>query len=284
MGEEWRQWHFDIGKCDAYRIVAVDNSTENCGWMALKYINRQYKFISQIKWVLLVFSFYICILYLYDTEPGFGYNFFARRFMPTVDNEFPLAFVEKIISGEKDFSLLGWKTSDRPPLLAAMYSTLCCFMPHYYWEKLYMISALLIQLSIWFIIFDMFNFFNMDKFQRKYLKILIGFSSTVCMSTIFTWPQFMACTFYFTAIILLFDWFEGKKLGRVRQYLVGGCMALAMLSHGNIAFAILAVGLCCIFYKKVQWKETPRIVVAFFVIYAPWMFYQKVIAPPGTYC
>lgn len=249
---------------------------------ALKQINQKTNFISQIKWILLVFAFYISVLYLYSVQDGYGCNFLARRFMPTEDNVFPLAFVEKIVNGEAlNSSLLGWQTSDRPPLLAAMYSTVCCFVPWHNREKMYLVFAILLQLSVWFVVFEIVSFFNMSKFQKKYLMILIAFSSTVCMNSVFTWPKFMACTFYFMAILVLFDWMQGRKLNRFNQYLVGICMALAMLSHGNIAFAIVSTGIFLALRKKIRWQETPRIIIGFCLLYIPWMFYQKVIDPPG---
>lgn len=248
----------------------------------LKQIRLKYDLVQPLIFILVLFFFYFSILFIYSTQLGYDDLFLARRYMPTVDNEFPMAFVQKVCQGESlDSLLLGWQTSDRPPVMASLFYTISVFVSEENFGHLYLIQSMFLALGIWIGIWDLFKLLNFSDKQRRYCMITISFSGLVCMNTIFTWPKFLAASYFLFAFMILIKWSCKEDITYAEQIIVGLCMGLAFLSHGTIAFAILAYGCLLLLRREVRWKQTIIILVSFLALYLPWNFYQKFVAPPG---
>lgn len=249
---------------------------------AIKESIKEMHLIKEVIFLFLVASFYLMILYVYDLQNGYDFLNFGRRFFETQDNEFQLELVKRLVSYE-DYRdpLLGWQTSDRPHLLAAMFYTISVWVPKSMYTDLYLAQGTLLNLSAFTVVFYFMRELNFCENQIKYLLILITFNSTVCMNMIFTWPKFLSSTFFGIGLILLYQWYMKKELSYKEQCVVGASIALAMTAHGSIAFAIIGLGLVLLLGKHVRWKNVLLIVVSFAIVYAPWMIYQKVMDPPG---
>lgn len=243
---------------------------------------KETSLVKEIIFLFLVSGFYLMILYIYDLQNGYDFLNLGRRFMDTEDNEFQIELVKRLVAYE-DYRtpLLGWQTSDRPHLMAAMFYTISVWVPKSMYIDLYLAQGTLMNLSAFTVVFYFMREMDFCENQIKYLLILITFNSTVCMNTIYTWPKFLSCTFYGISLIILYQWYLKKELSYIEQCMVGASIALAMMAHGSIAFAIIGLGVMLLLGRYVRWKNVLLIIASFAIVYAPWMFYQKVIDPPG---
>jgi hypothetical protein len=58
--------------------------------------------------------------------------------------------------------------------------------------------------------------------------------------------------------------------------------ALALLSHGGVAFSLIALAPWTVCKMGLQWRRWCAVIVVFLAIVGPWIAFQKFYAPPGN--
>jgi hypothetical protein len=99
----------------------------------------------------------------------------------------------------------------------------------------------------------------------------------------FVWPKLIAAAFLLAALAIVIS----PAWGRVRLdlrvgALVGGLLALAMLSHGSSVFGVIPLVLLAAFRGVPNWRWLGVAVAAGLVLMIPWTAYQHYADPPGN--
>ena len=198
-----------------------------------------------------------------------------------VDNWIPKIFANGILNGDVRHPLVGsWLSSDRPPLQTGFY---LIFSIVSYDDLLYLVVSIGAQLLVIVLVFFFLLEFFQDKIYVFIASILLFFNGFVFVHSLFVWPKllsalFQAIAFYYTYRILQ------NKGKNTREYILFGvAFALAFLSHGGSAFYLLSLGLILLFSARTQRNILHLLyaTISAFLIYLPWILYQKLIDPPG---
>ena len=126
------------------------------------------------------------------------------------------------------------------------------------------------------------NIFSRKKRAVIFTWIVFGisFSSVVIVNTLFTWPKLLSAAYLLIVYGLLFEEKRYEVPPWVWILSVGAGTALAMLAHGGAIFALAAMFMIYIF-KHIRQIKIFIAGTVFFITYAPWFYYQKLIDPPG---
>ncbi|WP_154934371.1 hypothetical protein [Gimesia maris] len=174
-----------------------------------------------------------------------------------------------------------WLGSDRPPLFSG--TILFLNVSNFPLDKVY----LFIGMSAQMITLPVASEFVAGLCKRKltipeklFLSFIVISSPLFLHNVAFLWPKLFAAMFMIIAVYLLF--FQPEKTISL-TILISISMLLSFLSHGGSGFAIIA---CALIYlakmRKLEELYRGILLAAVFIVgYMPWMFYQKVVQPPG---
>ncbi len=99
----------------------------------------------------------------------------------------------------------------------------------------------------------------------------------------FVWPKLIAAAFLLAAlaIVLSPEWGRGRRDPRVAA-LIGGLLALSMLSHGSSIFGVIPLVVLAAFRGLPSWRWLGAVVAAGLLFYVPWSAYQHYADPPAN--
>jgi hypothetical protein len=197
-----------------------------------------------------------------------------------IDYVIPLMFADSLLRGEL-LTFGDWLGSDRPPLFSG--AILFLNISSIPLEAVYLPIGIILNCLIIPVITESIASLSGRKLYiyEKFLCCFVVISSPIFVHNVaFLWPKIFSAMFMIIAMHVLF-FPQVKTVGLAVVASIS--MLLAMLSHGGSGFAI--VSLAFIYIIKVrEVKSLYRGVVigaVFIAGYMPWMFYQKIVQPPG---
>ena len=122
---------------------------------------------------------------------------------------------------------------------------------------------------------------------RPFTRALAIFAAMLCDIAIvhgfFVWPKLIAAAFLLAALAIVISpaWARSRLDLRIAA-LVGGLLALAMLSHGYSIFGVIPLALLAVLRGLPSWRWIGVAALAGLVLMAPWTAYQKYADPPGN--
>ncbi len=229
--------------------------------------------------------FVISVGFIYG-KPQSVQDYAANRFAPPslwIDNLLPKLLADGVYRGHIPKPLINdWLSSDRPPLQSGI--VLWMYPLTINGRDLpYEIAAVILQLTF---LVGLWAYLEACQVNRKAVALVLAatfFSGFTLLNSFFTWPKLFAVGFLLLIPAYLFT----GRYARIRnQWRVGAALgvaaALAMLSHGGSAFALVGIIVTFLLLRRVP---GPRFllagVIAAALLYLPWTLYQKYYDPPG---
>jgi len=262
---------------------------------------REYKnnifdpdFIQPLVFCFLTGCIYIGILFLYhrpSLEDDFSLiaNIRFLHLLPP-DNILPRLLLERIYNGETINNFFGeWLASDRPPLFTAIFSFIKPFYPFLIFSNLsifYQFTGTFIQLFWIPALYSILGFVGFNKRIQIFVLLCAIFSGFFIINSVYIWPKLMTTAYFSLLFILVFEISNESVLNIkfvIFSIIIGICAALGMLSHGGIVFSLLSFGLAILINKnRMNFKYIIIVFTSFFIVYLPWILFQKFADPPGN--
>lgn len=207
----------------------------------------------------------------------------AKRFSHILpgDNNIPYQFAEALKDGHIPKLQASWLSSDRPPLQTGLVLSEYTYTSRPR-ELDYTIISVILQ-SLWiFAAWLLLTAFDVNARAVILVLTVCLFSGFVFLNSFYVWPKLLAAGYILAAFAILFaPKYVSLRNGRIASMLVGAMLALAMLSHGGSAFAILGIALTmAIVRRHVPIKRLLLITASAALLYTPWMLYQRFCDPP----
>jgi len=196
----------------------------------------------------------------------------SYRYWGTPDNTIPFVFAQRLANhGSLTAPFIGGQTSDRPPLQTGFTLMLYPLLgqPNFAYQLLGTVLQALWIPALWILLRS-----RGVSVARVLLVVLCtAATGVIFFNTVYIWPKMLAGAFILVALAVIL---EGGSLT-----LAAVLTALALLSHGGVAFSVPALLL-------VAWRLRPSAVrvasavAAGVVLYLPWIAYQQFLNPPGN--
>ncbi len=207
---------------------------------------------------------------------------FSHRLPP--DNRIPFLFEEGIWHHNVPKPLLGdWNASDRPPLQTG----LVLIGDRFYTKDRKLSSQIMGVLAqgTWIIALWLFlTAFEVDSAVIAWITAACLGSGFILINSFFVWPKLLSAAYTLGAVCLVLAPKARAALAENRWIaaLCGVLAALAMLSHGGAIFAFIGAGLIILLTRaRIPWRQLAILFTAAFLLYLPWILYQKLYDPPG---
>jgi len=199
------------------------------------------------------------------------------------DNNIPYEFAEALKSGHIPKLPASWLSSDRPPLQTGLVLSEYTYTSRPRELDYTIISAILQSLWI-FAAWLLLTAFDLNPRAVILVLAVCLLSGFVFLNTFYVWPKLLAAAYILAALAIFFTpKYVSLRNSRIPSMLVGAMLALAMLSHGGSAFAILGIALTmAILRRHVPVRSLLLIAASAAILYTPWMLYQKFCDPPGN--
>ena len=235
--------------------------------------------------LLTVFYTGLGFLYEHSVDPGVQVE---ERFVDPlpIDNMLPYFFADKLYHSQpvRPFLTIGWKSSDRPPLQAGITLLQFPFWQTQSRELSYQILGTLLQ-SMWLV--AVWLLLRMLSVDRRVIVIVCAFcifSRFFLINTFFIWPKLLSAAFFILALLALR--YPPGKVNRCAPFdaaIAGAAVGLAMLSHGGVAFSVIALAIILLAGRKLPSIGSIAAGIAMVLLFLlPWMIYQKHYDPPGN--
>ncbi len=196
----------------------------------------------------------------------------SYRFWIAPDNTLPLLFAQRVAHhGGLTVPLLAdWHTSDRPPLQTGFTLMLYPLLGHrsFGYELLGTVLQALWIPALWVLLRSR----GIDKLRVLAVVLVTAATGAIFVNTVYVWPKMLAGALALVAFAVVLE--EGSLI------LAAVLAALALLSHGGIAFSLLAL-LVLVWRLRPTAIQAASALGAGLVLYLPWMAYQHFIDPPG---
>lgn len=236
--------------------------------------------------ILLVGSGYAGIVYAYYSHSDIE-TLVMSRFLPEMptDNLLPRFFADCLASGERlrDVSFGEWLSSDRPPLQSGIILLLRAPWQMAGLDPVQIATAA----GIWFqllwlpALWALLRALGARPRATAAVVTLTVFTGFNLFHSVYAWPKLGAAALLLGGASLIIA--PPGESSIKRWALAAGMFALAHLAHGGADFSILAFGLFFAWRKfRPKRRELAAAILAFEVLAAPWMVYQKVYDPPGN--
>lgn len=234
-------------------------------------------------WIVIGF-FYVCLLHLFASSSG-PYQLAADRFLPgrPAANLWPHDLGAKLYAHHPPRNPgAEWLSSDRPPLQAGWLlltwpvTRALGFRPH----EASLASAIWFQLLWIAAVYALLRSAGLEPRRATAWTLLIALSGFTVLNSVNAAPDLAAGAFTCGGFAV---WFLVPGRRRGREFALGGWLAaLGWLTHGGVAFSLLALA------PWVLWRmgrgDFSRWLLAaagFLVLALPWFAYQKFYDPPG---
>jgi hypothetical protein len=194
------------------------------------------------------------------------------------DNRIPLDFAMAIEAGHVPTPLhADWLSSDRPPLQTALY---LLFPGSLFFGRAtaYQASSVGLQLTCLIGVWAVARAMGISLLLSSATLVAVTFTPMVLVNSIFVWPKLLGATFILLALALITENQRTALMG----YLMGACLALAMLSHGTSLFAVMGLAVAALATRSIHWRPAAAMAACALVLYLPWVAYQRYVDPPGT--
>ncbi len=232
-------------------------------------------------------TFYTAVGFLYEYSEDPVEQAQERFIDPLpVDNGIPYLFADKLYSSQpiRPFLMGDWKSSDRPPLQTGL-----ALLQFPLWqtenrEFNYQILGTLLQ-SMWLVaIWILLRQLSVDRRVVVIVCAFCIFSRFFLMHSFYVWPKLLSASFFIFALAALR--FAEGKVDRCAPFdagVAGAAIALALLSHGGVAFSAIALAIVLLVGRKLPPVRSLVAGAAMLLLFLlPWMLYQKLYDPPGN--
>jgi hypothetical protein len=175
-----------------------------------------------------------------------------------------------------------WLMSDRPPLQIGYTLAQRGFF-HTEHELDYEILCVCVQ-GLWIVgMWAVLVAARLRARTRALAMFAAMISDIAILHGFFVWPKLIAAAFVLAALAIVISpaWSRTKHDIRVGA-LIGGLLALAMLSHGSSAFGVIPLALLAIHRGLPSWRWLGAAAVGGLVLMIPWTAYQHYVDPPGN--
>lgn len=198
------------------------------------------------------------------------------------DNRIPEFFAERIHQQMPLRPFLeDWLTSDRPPLQSGLLLQSRPFVSHTAGRIAASTTA---QLAACAGLWVLLGALGLPRPMARLCLLACVGSGFFVVNVLFAWPKLLPAGFLLAMAGLLWRLGRENRPARPAEILaVGACAALAMLGHGGSFFGLVALGIVHLLAYD-RWRD-PRLLVGSalvaFLLYAPWLAYQRWVDPPG---
>jgi len=226
---------------------------------------------------------YIALLHLHGSPLPLE-ELAQQRFVPGLpaDNMIPRCFAERLARGASPRNLIGdWQSSDRPPLEAGIVLLARALSKAAKAENVAAAqSAGLFFELLWVpALWGLLRELGMSLRRSAGVVALCSASGFFLLQSLYVWPKLGGAALAIGAFGLAF----GTRPAPARIVAAGVCAALAWLSHGGLAFALIAMAaLAPLALRGVAPKALLAAGGAFAALASPWFVYQRVYEPPGN--
>jgi hypothetical protein len=120
--------------------------------------------------------------------------------------------------------------------------------------------------------------------DRKYAYItglLLFFSGLAFVNILFVWPKLYSALYQAIAFYMAYKIWVSKKKETKYYIYYGVAASLGLLAHGGSVFYLVPLSVLVLYKSKGYLLDLSKGLLASIVVYAPWIYYQKVIDPPG---
>jgi hypothetical protein len=238
-------------------------------------------------------AIYLGMLYLWNSGVR-EFELAAVRFAPgrtpmPVDNVIPYLLSTRIEVGDSTHALiLNWNGGDRPPL-----ETGFVLMTRFLMGGL-KISAMTLAFAagvvaqlVWVpALYSLLRSMGARHAVSILGTIFVGVAATSMINTTYTWPKMLSAALVIAALAVLVSAIRQRQGPLVPVVSAGIFFALGLLAHGAAAFSLPALAiLAIVLFHRSGWGKTKWALlfgaIAAFVVYTPWMAYQRFADPPG---
>jgi hypothetical protein len=231
-------------------------------------------------------AFYTALGFLYNRSENPGTQAALRFVHPLPpDNILPQLFADDLYCSKpfKPFLFIDWSSSDRPPLQSAI-----VLLQRPLWNAResgldYQILATFLQ-SMWIAAaWLLLQGLSLDRRTAVCVYAFCILSGFFLLNTFYTWPKLLAAAFFTIALaVLRFPDGMTKHCDSVDAALGGAAIGLAWLSHGGIAFSVIALAIVLLVGGNLPpIRSAASGILAFLLLLLPWSAYQKFYDPPG---
>jgi hypothetical protein len=229
--------------------------------------------------------FYVGFVWLFDmglTSDIQAQSRFIHMMPP--DNVLPGLFAERLYHGVDPRPLFSdWLSSDRPPLQAGL-----ALLQRPYriemWDRNYQLLGTIYQ-CIW--IPMIWSLCVATGFSRRHVKWILAacfLNGFFLLNSVYVWPKLLSAGMVVWAFTLLIEpLLSGEKPSLRRAMLAAVAAALGFLSHGGVAFTLIALGVFFLIPRFfIGWKQALLGTLVFALMMVPWTLYQKYYEPPAN--
>jgi len=250
------------------------------GWIAWRHRLRERRWLAEP--LLITVLFFLVVLSLGFSAGGIDAPVLTARgrfsqLLPE-DNILPFIVAMELRSGHVASPLVGdWLASDRPPLQTGLY--LLLVLRHH--PVAYQVVAAFLQATYLFGAWGLAV--ALPTPARRLTMLACCLLPVAIINTFFTWPKLLAVGYLLLAFALLFRPRPPDEPRAAAGILIGGLAALAVLSHGSSAFALIGFAIAvAVFWAWPPLKTIVCAAATLLALYVPWMLYQQFIDPPGN--
>ncbi len=207
---------------------------------------------------------------------------FSHRLPP--DNAIPYLFAEHTRVANIPKPLLGdWHSSDRPPLQTGIVLSQIRYNPNPR-ELGYAVLCVILQ-SLWILaLWLLLAAFGVTARAATLTLLVCLFSGFVFLNSFYVWPKLLAAAYMmgFFAVFLTRRFAVALRSNLLLPVTGGVLLAFGMLSHGSSAFALAGFALTILpNLRRLPLRALAIATLTAFLIYLPWILYQKIYDPPG---
>jgi hypothetical protein len=236
---------------------------------------------------------YVGFTYLWATGPIDGFSLAALRFSfhdepYPIDNLIPTLFANRLHDGGGAEPLvLSWHGSDRPPLLSGgilLGQELFAGIALPDWLAIPMAIGMVLNLLWVPALWALLRFAGVNGRVAALTTAFAGATATMLINTTYTWPKLLSAALIIVAMTLLLAAIR-RRIGIVVGLSTAAlAVSLAALAHGAALFSLPAIAILAVMALRRggRWLSACAVsAAAVLITYAPWVYYQRVIDPPG---
>lgn len=251
------------------------------GWIVWQRRLREYRWLAEP--LLFTVLFFAVVISLGFSAGGIDAPVLTSRgrfsqLLPE-DNILPFIVAMELRAGHINSPMVGdWLASDRPPLQSGLYLLLT--LRHHL--VAYQVVASFLQATYLFGAWGLVVAAALPKPARRLTVLACCLLPVAIINTFFTWPKLLAAGYVLLAFALLFRPRPPDAPRVATGVVIGGLAALAVLSHGSSAFALIGFAIAVVlFWAWPSLKTMTAAAATLIALYVPWMLYQRFIDPPG---
>lgn len=215
-----------------------------------------------------------------------AYLFFEPRSM---DNLIPLLFAKAILKPHGPHIGFGyWLYSDRPPLQTGLLVYTWPIAGVFGKDNCYQAVGLFAQLFFVFAVKSVLQACGAHLRRIRFSFFILATSGFVYFSSVYVWPKLLGAAFCLIAAGPVAKlWLSKEQFVALDVFIFCVATSLSLLCHGgDITTIITLLFLGLVRFGPVQrlgWRMVAPALILMTLLYLPWLGYQKLVNPPGTY-